>query len=114
MPEYAHISGFVQFEPIERELDDGGKVRDISVRGAGVEQPLVRVTLWPQFEDVEVEEGDFVAIDGTYEERVGQKKDGGKTTFRNMNARRVFVAKGEQPAERTVANAGGGRKNRSF
>ena len=111
MPDYATITGFVQFEVNERELDNGDKVRDLTVGLTGVNAPRVRVTLWPEFADVDVDEGDFVAVDGTWEERTGQNKAGEKVTYRNVNARRIAVTKGAERAEREVSNK---KKARSF
>ena len=104
-PQYATVAGFVQFPVDNRELDSGQTVRDITVRPAGVDTPLVRGTLWPEFDDVDVDEGDLVGLDGEYQERTGQNKEGGKVTYRNLNIKKIAVTKGAKRAEREVANA---------
>jgi hypothetical protein len=110
LAEYATVVGFVQFPVTDRQLDSGETVFDVTVRPAGVDAPLVRITIWPELaealeaEGVQVEEGDFVAFDGQYSERTGQKQDGGKTTYRNVNAKKVTVSKGITAAPREVVN----------
>jgi hypothetical protein len=113
--EYATVVGFVQFPVTERDLDSGDSVRDVTVRPAGVDAPLVRGTLWPEMGHVEIGEGDFVAFDGEYKERNGQGKDGGKVTYRNVNIRKINVnGKRYDAPVREVANKSGGSQKRSF
>lgn len=110
MAEWATVNGFVQFQPEEREANDV-TVRDITVRPSGTDKPLIRITLWPEWIEaleeagIELEEGDFVAADGQYEERTGQAKDGGKRTYRNLNSiNKLAVTKGLKRKEREVVN----------
>lgn len=110
MADYATAVGFVQFPVQERELDNGDTVRDVTIRIPGVDAPLIKVTLWPELADTDVEEGDFIAVDGAYKERSGQKKDGSKTTFRDMNAKKLVVITGAGPVEREVVNKATGSK----
>jgi hypothetical protein len=113
--QYATVVGFVQFPVEKRALPSGQEVRDVTVRPAGVDTPLVRGTLWPEFDSVEVGEGDLVAIDGEYTERTGQNREGGSVTYRNVNIKKLAVLSGAERAEREVVNSkGGGRKKSSF
>lgn len=100
MAEYATAIGFVQF-PVEEREANGNKVRDFTIRTPGTAASgggaLVRCTLWPEFEDTSVDEGDFVAIDGKFESRDVK----GKTYF-NINVRRLKVFGQEATAEREV------------
>lgn len=114
MAEYATVIGFVQFPVAERALDSGDTVRDVTVRPAGVDAPLIRATLWPEFADVDVNEGDLVAIDGAYTERTAQGKDGSKQTYRNMNTKRIAVVQASAGSTREVVNKGGRAKAKSF
>lgn len=111
MADYATAVGFVQFPVDEREANND-KVRDVTIRTPGTKAAgggaLVRVTLWPQFKDVAVEEGDFIAVDGTLEARTVGVGEAAKT-YLNMNAKRLKVFGQDAPAEREVVG-----KKKSF
>lgn len=102
--QYATVVGFVQFPVEERSLPSGQKVRDVTVRPSGVDTPLVRGTLWPEFDSVEVNEGDLIGIDGEYTERTGQNREGGSVTYRNVNIKKLAVISAAERAEREVVN----------
>ncbi len=102
--EYRTITGFIQFDPEYRDVDSLNlTVRDFTVRNAGAEGDLIRVTVFPEFDDAEFERGDFVAIDGPFDKRIAQSKGGDKREYLNLRASRVFL-NGELvvPAERKV------------
>lgn len=91
---YRSFSGFVKFEP--KEAEAGGKdVRQIVFRNCGIKEQAidVRATLWPSHERVEVEQGDFVAVEGKF--TVNKTED--KTYF-NLSVSRISV-NGSKPDE---------------
>lgn len=101
---YRTIVGFVQFDVEERKVSNA-TVRDVTVRAAGSEGPLVSVTVWPEYADHEIQRGDFVAIDGDLQVRVGQTSSGEKREFLNLSASKIY-RNGEllTPKEREVVN----------
>lgn len=114
MPEYALAEGFIQFPVEERDIPSGDTVRDITIRTPGTEGVLLRITIWPEYEDVELNQGDFVAADGQFEERVVDT-DQGKRTYRNLNSiTRLAVLPAAPRKEREVVNkpARGARKSK--
>lgn len=94
---YATVAGFIQFPVEERELDSGQTVRDATVRSIATGD-LIRITFWPDFEDAEIAEGDFIAVDG----KVSTREADGRT-YVNMSARTVFIGVPVEPKEREVA-----------
>lgn len=72
--EYGSVAGFVQFDVEERELDSGATVRDATVRSIATGD-LVRVTLWEDFAEVDVEKGDWLACDGQFTTREHKGKE---------------------------------------
>ena len=81
--QYASQSGFVQFDVTEREAN-GQTVRDATIRTPGTEGVLIRITLWPDFDEANVQKGDFIAVDGKVEVREVEGK-----TYINMNANKL-------------------------
>lgn len=84
--QYASLSGFVQFDPQEREVN-GKPLFEFMVRAIGfIGQPLVKVTLWPELQgDADsIVKGTFVAVDGKY----SQSPDG---KYHNLSASSLFV-----------------------
>jgi hypothetical protein len=101
---YATANGFIQFPVEEREVN-GQTVRDITIRTPGSREvpgggQLIRITVWPEFSDVDLKEGDWVGADGKLEVReVGDK------VYVNLNSVSKFaVVPGVQRAEREVVN----------
>ena len=88
--------GFVQFDPESTDPDkpnpkpvNGQDVYEFVIKGGGFQgQPLVKISLWPQFAEVhgKVKKGDFVAVDGKYDSYTGQSR-----TFHSINAKRLFI-----------------------
>jgi hypothetical protein len=85
--EYGSVEGFIQFEVEERELEGDRVVRDATVRSIATGD-LVRITLWPDFEDVDVEKGDWLAADGQFTSREHKGK-----TYVNMSPFTVVALK---------------------
>lgn len=84
--QYATVHGFVQFPVDERETSGGQKVRDVTIRTPGSEGSLVRITLWPELADFEVEKDDFIAVDGKLDVNQSTGKDGTLRTYINVSA----------------------------
>jgi hypothetical protein len=91
--EFRCISGIVQFPPADAEVT-GKKIRNITVRQTGVhdkEALRVQATLWPSHDGVKVEEGDVVVMEGKYNTRNGQTRDGEARVFHNLSVTRISV-----------------------
>jgi len=72
---YASAAGHVQFDPRQREVN-GKQVTDVAIRSLSG-QKLVNVTIWPEFQlAAPVKKGDFISVDGTFENRTYQADDG--------------------------------------
>lgn len=86
--DYRSVAGFIQFDVKER--DAGGKtVRDIVIRPASGTKAKVNVTIWPDFKDVKLERGQFVAVEGKYSE-VTKDGENGPVTYKNLSCQRIF------------------------
>lgn len=83
MADFATAVGFIQFPVNEREAN-GEQVRDVTIRTPGTDGTLVRVTLWPAFDEAEVVEGDFIAVDGKLNVREVEGK-----TYVNIDANKL-------------------------
>lgn len=106
--EYGTVIGFVQFLP--RDLTVGGQdVRSVSVRQTGSGR-LVSVTIWPEFEHVEINEGDFIAADGSLFENTKDDK-----VYLNLSAQKLFVnGHLEQPVRQEVVRKSPAKKSSKF
>lgn len=101
--EYVGAQGFVQFDVNERDVN-GQTVRDVVVKNAG--KPInIRITLWPEFEDVDVQKGDFVAVEGKFTRNTYQAQDGTNKESLQISASSLYVGKPAVRKERSVANA---------
>lgn len=93
MSDYRTIVGVVQFKPREGKAGDK-EVRNIAVRQTGIfekESVLVSATLWPEFDSVKVAEGDFVVLEGKYQENTGKNKEGDKVVYHNLSVAGIAV-----------------------
>lgn len=72
-------------------------VREFTVKAAG-SQALVRVSLWPPWGDVAIEEGDAIIANGKF-----TTQEGKSTTFYNLNPFHLHVNGQKQVADRTDA-----------
>ena len=87
---YIGIAGFIQFDVKERDVGER-KVRDIVVRPVNsMTGQNFYVTLWPDFKDVALEKGDFVAIEGKYS-KVDKDTEDGPRTYHNLSCQRITV-----------------------
>lgn len=112
--EFKGAGGFVQF-PVEERDVNGQTVRDVTIRALGSDGPYIRITVWPEFADTDVEEGDLVFVDGPFEAREGQTKSGEKRVYLNMSAKSLVVIKGETREERgTTKKAASSTSKRPF
>lgn len=95
--EYRSAAGFVQFDPKVREVA-GKSVRDVTIRPVGSAN-YVRVTVWPSHRAIEINRGDFLAVDGQYSRREVVGDDGSKTVYHNLSASMLAVLQ-QAPQER--------------
>lgn len=95
--EFATAVGFVQFDVKTREANNQ-EVRDVVIKTPGKGQ-YIRITVWPEFDDVDIEKGDFIAVDGVFTSSVYQDKEGAKRTSLQISARTLFVG---NPAPRAA------------
>ena len=109
---YGTVTGFVQFDPVEREYS-GETLRNLTVRSAST-QKNVQVTLWPEFNDIKVNNGDFVAVDGKVTTNTFTDKEGNEREGINISAKRVAVLPGISAGETKVVNKRGKRSEAAF
>lgn len=105
--QYRTIVGVVQFDPRDGEAA-GQTVRNITVRQTGVhekEAVNVSATLWEQFAGVEVERGDVVILEGSYQTKAGKNKSGDPVTYHNLSVNGICVfSKLDKGADVDTAN----------
>lgn len=80
------FSGFVQWDPKDGNVN-GKDVRWVTIKALGLAGTEIRLTLWPEFSKVDVNKGDYVAVEGTYEQR-----DSGGNTYHNLSVKRICVS----------------------
>lgn len=110
---FASIAGFIQFDVEEREYNDG-VIRDATIRSLA-SGDLCRISFFPDFEEVELERGDFIAVDAKVVERDVETEEG-KRTYTNFTARRLarIDTVGVAPAKVQKKSAGGGSGRKTF
>ena len=104
---YRSFQGFVKFEPNEGEAA-GKDIRSFVIRNIGVKDQAVdvRCTLWPSHEHVEVEQGDFVAVEGKFS--INKKeKDGETVVYHNLSVSRIINHGAGDPGVREETTNGG-------
>lgn len=109
---YASADGFVQFDPRTREVNNQ-TVRDVTIKSTGA-QKLIGITLWPEWDDVEINKGDFVAVDGSYTVRTVQGDDGGTKEYHNISAGSLAVLPGLKKRESEVVRPAANKSKPSF
>lgn len=100
---YATVAGFVQFDPQERDVN-GKTVRDVTVKAIG-SQKLVRITVWPEHSETEIDKGHFLVADGVFSTSTGQGKDGGSREYLNLSAGTLLSLPSAPKKEREVVAA---------
>ena len=105
---YRSFTGFVKFDP--REGEAGGKdIRSFVIRNVGVKDQAidVRATLWPSHEHVELEQGDFVGVEGKFSVNKTKDKDGDPITYFNLSVSNIIVlGKGDRGVREDTVNDG--------
>src|SRR6266496_706573 len=97
---YVVAVGMVQFLPVEREANGQG-VLDFTIKTAGTEGILIRVTLWPEMRvDGDPERGDFVSVDGELKLGTFTGKDGIERQSIQVNPNALFIGRGVTRPER--------------
>lgn len=88
--QYRTVIGIVQFDVKDGEAA-GKPVRNIVIRQVGFKEQSVNVyvTVWPSHEDIEIERGDVLLVEGTYSQGKGQAQDGSPRTYHNISATRI-------------------------
>lgn len=99
---YATVQGFVAFEPEEREIPSGAIVRNVVVDSLETGE-LIRLTLWPEYRNLDVEKSDYVVAAGKYTERTVDNDEGGKKTYKNISVNKIvaFPSFAPEPVEVT-------------
>lgn len=108
---YRTFLGYVKFEPREGEAA-GQDVRNFVIRSIGVKDQAidVRATLWPSHEDVEIEQGDAVLVEGKFSVNKSTK-DGEEQTFFNLSVSSILnLGQGNKGVRTETANTGGKKK----
>lgn len=81
---YLTVLGFVQFDPELKEINDT-KTTNVVINGIGLtKQPYVKITIWEKVPPLN--KGDFIAVHGSYNQRVHDGK-----VYHNLNARQLIV-----------------------
>jgi hypothetical protein len=111
--DYKSVAGFIQFDPEEREVN-GQTIRDVTIRALGSECPYIKVTVWEEFADIELERGQFLAVDGAFEARVAPNKAGVQTTYLNISAKSIVVLEPVARGEASVVTKKKATKERAF
>jgi len=98
---YITVAGFIQFPVEEREIESlNTTVRKATIKNIGEAGALISISFFPEFDELELEEGDFIAVDGKY-----TQNDTGDKVYHNLTAYEVWA--GGSPfakKEREVAN----------
>lgn len=93
MDEYITVAGLIQFDPKPREAA-GKHVRDIAVRAIG-NNKIVNITVWPSHDNVTLNKGDFVVVDGKFSTSTKQNKQGEQQTYYNVSASTLIRFSGD-------------------
>lgn len=100
---YATLVGIVQQfgeDPVMRERTVAGQsVREFTVKSATSDK-LVRVTLWPEWDDVVVEAGTGIIAEGTL-----AVNESGTKTYYNLNPKTLAISTPVGKKARKVVNS---------
>lgn len=103
MDEYITVAGIIQFDPRARKAN-GKDVRDIAVRAIG-NNKMVNITVWQEHDNIPLNKGDFVVVDGKFTTSPGQNKAGEQQIYYNLSAKVIhrFGLDGAPSAPATAA-----------
>lgn len=89
--QYRTFIGIVQWDPREGEAA-GKKVRNATIRAAGVKEQsiLVSLTLWPSHSGVKIAQGDVVVAEGVFTRSTGEDQQGNSRTYNNLSVSRIL------------------------
>ena len=102
MSDYTTIGGIVQFDPRTRQAGDK-QVRDVVVRDMATKKNY-SVTLWPEKNNIPINKGDFLVVEGKLSQSVGQNKAGEQVTYNNLSATAVVRVAGDADMSSTKAD----------
>lgn len=102
--DFKGLGGFVQFDVDTREVGNQ-EVRDVTIRQIGEAGALIRITVWPEHDadEVPIQRGDLIFVDGPFEQRVVDT-DSGQKVYLNASATSLVVIPPAPKAEKKVAN----------
>lgn len=104
MSDYAVAGGIIQFEVNEKEAA-GQAIREATIKAFG-SQALIKVTLWPEFANVQIKKGDTIFVDGKYETSLGQAADGSERQYISISATQISVVPAAEKLPRDVVKSG--------
>jgi hypothetical protein len=89
--QYRVVQGIVQWDPRDGEAA-GKKVRNVTLRQAGVKDQsiLVSLTLWPSHAGVDIKQGDVVTAEGVFTRSTAEDQGGNTRTYNNLSVSRIF------------------------
>lgn len=97
---YLYADGFIQKfgdKPAVNVREANGQtVRDVTIKSN--KEMLIRITLWPELDDVELGEGYWLAVEGAY------SSSGDNNQFHNISAKYAVSLSGKSSKEREVVN----------
>lgn len=93
------IQKFGDKEAVNTRDVNGQTVRDFTIKVFG-SQKLVRITVWPEFKNVEINEGSVVFVDGKFRQSEGQNG----RVFYSIDAKDLVVIPGSPREDREVVN----------
>lgn len=87
--EYPTFVGFVQFDPVAKEAN-GQSITEFTINAVGFAsgQESLRVSVWEDVGPVDIQRGDYVAVQGKYKPR-----QAGDKTYHNLDAQILFVSR---------------------
>lgn len=102
------LAGVVQFDPVERTAA-GKEIRNVTIRTVGLKEQSMRVscTLWPSHADEDVAKGDFIVVEGKFDRKTGENKEGEAVTYNNLSVGSILVLGALNDGERIATTAVG-------
>ncbi len=103
MSEYVTVAGLVQFDPRTRQAGEK-QVRDVVIRAIGSNKNF-SITVWPDKDNIIINKGDFIVVDGKHSQSSGQNKAGEQVTYNNVSANTLIRITGEGSTDAPQATA---------